>query len=114
MPRSTFVVLALLCASAFTACGGGSSSPPATPSFDLAVQPGNVMVVPGSSTAIQITESPQNGFSSSVSVSATGLPSRVTGTPALPQTIGASGLKLTLAAASTAAIGKYTISLSAT
>src|SRR2546425_12235379 len=67
-------------------CGGGSmSSPPPPPpspppSFTLNISANTLFVIAGDQTRLTVSVVPQNGFSASVSLSITGLPSGVTGT----------------------------------
>jgi hypothetical protein len=77
------------------------------------VQPPNVSLVLGTSSQIEITLTPKNGFTGSVSVSANSLPVGVTISPGLPQNMGLSGLTLSIAAAPNAVVGSYTLPLSA-
>ncbi len=84
-------------------------SPPLMPSFVLSAAPSTVSVQTGSSgtTTIQITA--KNGFSGSVNLKVSGLPSGVTGTFGAVSSSGAS--TLTLAASSGAAPGAAPISV---
>ena len=92
-------------------CGGGSSGsqPPPAADFSIAVQPSSLSLVLGMSGPIQVTVSPENGFSGTVAVDTNSLPTGVTVTPALPQSVGTSGLTLKVAAASAATAGTYTL-----
>ncbi len=81
----------------------------ATPSFVLSASPNSLTVIQGTNGTSTITVTPQNGFSGSVSLSASGLPSGVT---ALfnpnPATATSS---LTLTASSTATTGTATVTI---
>jgi len=73
-----------------TGCGGGSSGgggspppPPPSPSFTLSLSPSSVTLMQGGTEqTVQVTVTGQNGFSGSVSVTASGLPTGVTVSPA--------------------------------
>ena len=82
------------------------------PNFQIAVSPGALSVTRGASSGATVTLSGQNGFSSSVSLSASGLPSGVSASfsPASATT----SSTLTLAASSSAATGTFTITLTGT
>ncbi len=105
---SSFFCLAIL------SCGGGSSSPPIQPvaDFSLTVSPATAALTPGATgQAISVTAKAVNNFAGTVSVTAAGLPSGVTMTPAtLSLTAGASQ-NVTLTASSAAAAGAATITL---
>jgi hypothetical protein len=90
---------------AFTSCSG-------SPSFSLTAVPNTVTVSQGSSGASTITVVPQNGFSGSVTLSASGLPSGVTAafTPNPTTTTSA----LTLTASATATTGTVTVTITGT
>jgi hypothetical protein len=80
--------------------------------FSLTASPSSVSVAQGSSGASTITVVPQNGFSGSVTLSASGLPSGVTAafTPNPTTTTSA----LTLTASATAALGTSTVTITGT
>ena len=102
----------------FLGCGGGPTSsplpPPPAPDFKLQIQPINLGLVLGNSSQIQVTESALNGFTGTVSVSASPLPAGVTISPTLPQNIGPSGLTLSVGSVSSAPTGTYNLSLTGT
>ena len=90
---------------AFNACSG-------TPSFSLTATPSALSVAKGGSGTSTITVVPQNGFTGSVTLSASGLPSGVTaGFSPNPTT---STSTLTLTASSTAATGTSTVTITGT
>ena len=66
----------------------------------------------GTSTTAYVYETPQYGFTGSVTLSVSGLPSGVTASFAPNPTTGSS--TLTLAASSTAALGQYTVTITGT
>jgi hypothetical protein len=88
------------------AAGGGS------PDFSLSAAPSSLTVNQGSSGTSTITVNPMNGFSGSVSLSASGLPSGVTATFNPSSTTTTS--TLTLTASSTAATGTFTVTVTGT
>jgi len=88
----------------FTACGGG------TPDFTLNAVPNTLTISLGSSGTSTLTVVPLNGFSDSVTLSASGLPSGVTaGFSPNPAT---STSTLTLTASATATTGASTVTVS--
>lgn len=93
----------------FSGCSGGSSAPP--PSFTLVLSNSSITVHQGATTpAVTLTVQPQNGFSGSVSVSITGLPSGVTSNPSSPVTLQSSASQqITFTASSSATVGTATV-----
>jgi len=83
-----------------TFVGTGSTG---TPSFTLAPSESTLSVTQGSSAADTVSVTPENGFSGSVSFTATGLPSGVTAS--FSPTSSTSASTLTLTASSTATTG---------
>ena len=82
------------------------------PSFLLSASPANLALLQGTSGSTTISINPLNGFSGSVSLTASGLPNGVTGTfGANPTT--ASSL-LTLSATGTATTGTFTVTATGT
>jgi hypothetical protein len=90
-------------------CGASSGGGSPAPSFTLSASPSSVTVQQGSQATSTITIAPANGFSGTVSLSATGLPSGVTAT-FNPSTATTSS-KLTLTASDTAAMGTVTVTI---
>jgi hypothetical protein len=89
----------------FPGCG-------ATPNFSLSAAPNTLTIGQGSSGTSTITVTPSNGFTGSVNLSASGLPSGVTaGFSPNPAT---STSTLTLTASATAAAGPVTVTITAT
>jgi Pro-kumamolisin, activation domain/IPT/TIG domain len=88
--------------------GSGVTAP--APGFSLSVSPATLSVVQGASGTSTVTVLPQNGFSGSVNLSASGLPAGVTASFNPNPSTGAS--TLTLAATSSAATGTSTITIS--
>jgi hypothetical protein len=82
------------------------------PNFGLTVSPGSLIVGQGNSGVSTITVGPQNGFSGSVSLAASGLPKGVTASFSPASTAGTS--TLTLVAASSAAAGTATVTVTGT
>ena len=82
------------------------------PSFTLGASPASLTVAQGASGKSTITVTGQNGFTSSVTLAASGLPSGVTAVFATNPTTGSS--VLTLTAGSTAAVGSGTVTIKGT
>jgi phospholipase C len=93
---------------ALSGCGGSSGNTQ-TPAFTLSSSPTSVTVPQGGHGTSTIAITPQNGFSGSVTLSASGLPNGVTATfnpnPATATST------LTLAASATAAVGTVTVTI---
>ncbi|HST28124.1 MAG TPA: PPC domain-containing protein [Rudaea sp.] len=88
-----------------------SSTAPA-PDFSIAASPASLSVAQGANGTSSVTVSPQNSFSGSVALSASGLPSGVTASFNPASTTGSS--TLTLSASSTAATGNATVTITGT
>jgi hypothetical protein len=82
------------------------------PSFTLGATPASLTVIQGASGTSNITVSGQNGFTGSVTLAASGLPSGVTASFATDPTTGTS--VLTLTASSTAAVGSTAVIITGT
>ncbi len=87
-----------------------------TPGYTLSSSPGAVTIAAGaSSSAVSITSTVTNGFSSPVTLAASGEPSGVGVTFAAPGTITGSGsLAVTIVVGSTVAAGTYPITITGT
>ncbi|HKV93667.1 MAG TPA: WD40 repeat domain-containing protein [Candidatus Angelobacter sp.] len=100
---STVLVLLLI------GCGGGGGGNPTnpitiTPSFAVVLSSSNLTLTQGGSQTIQVSITPQSGFTGQVSVNALGLPAGVTVSPAsLSLTSAAPGI-FTFSASSTAGL----------
>lgn len=110
------LVLPLWCAS----CGGGSSSPlaqtpPASPDFVLNLSTTSISVAQGeSSNALTVSVDARNGFTGTVQVALTGLPSGVTSNPAGPFSASpGSTVSVVFGAAQNAATGTFNFSAQA-
>ena len=118
MPRSTCFLGSCLIAVAMVAlssCGGGGGSqslpPPQTGSFTLGLDPTSVGMAQGSGQPLNVTIRPQNGFTGSVMVTASGLASGVTVSPSsLVVSSGATGT-LQFNASSNAATGTSQVTI---
>ena len=84
----------------------------AAPNFAIAAAPSTVSVTQGSGVSDTVTITPQNGFTGSVALAASGLPSGVTA--AFNPTSTTSTSTLTLTASSTAATGTSTVTITGT
>ena len=97
--------------SALSVCFGANCSGTASNDFNLSVTPGSATVAPGSSASFTVTTAVTSGNPQSVGLSATGLPSGVTGTfSPVTVTSGASST-LTLTASSSASPGTGTFTV---
>src|SRR5580700_4506249 len=104
-------------------CGGGSTTstapppppPPPAPDFNLQTSAQSINVIAGSSTNVQVSITPLNSFSGTVSVSISGLPEGVTSLPASPFNVTpAAPQTVTLTASNSAALGTFPISFQGT
>lgn len=106
-------------ASLSAGCGGGASTriqPPPQADFTLNISPSSVTINQGAtSSAIQVSVQPTNGFSGAVEVSLSGLPAGVVANPASPFTVqSGSGTVLLLGASTTATAGNVSITATGT
>lgn len=85
---------------------------PATPNFSLSASPASLTVTQGSSGSSTITVTDSGGFTGSVSLAASGLPSGVSATFGTNPTTSSS--TVTLAASSTATTGTSTVTITGT
>src|SRR5712692_3586796 len=88
------------------------NAPAPAPNFSLSASPSSLTVTQGASGTSTITVAPLNGFTGSVGLAASGVPSGVTATFSPTSTTGTS--TLTLAASSTAATGTSTVTVTGT
>src|SRR5712692_5121668 len=88
------------------------AAPPPAPNFSLSALPSSLTMTQGASGTSTITVAPLNGFTGSVGLAASGVPSGVTATFSPTSTTGTS--TLTLAASSTAATGTSTVTVTGT
>lgn len=86
--------------------------PPSTPNFSLSASPSSLSVNQGSSGSSTITVTPSGGFTGSVSLSASGLPSGVTASFGTNPTTSTS--TVTFTAAATAATGTFAVTITGT
>jgi len=84
----------------------------ATPDFSLSASPSSLTITQGSSGSSTITVTPSNGFTGSVSLSASGLPSGVTASFGTNPTTSTSAVTFT--ASSTAATGTASVTITGT
>jgi len=87
-----------------------------TPSFTISASPSSVTVNQGSSGTSTITTSVSGGFNSSISLSASGMPSGVTASfnPSSIAAPGSGSSTLTLSVSSSASAGTYSITITGT
>ena len=90
--------------------------PPATsPDFTISATPGSQTVTPGNSASYTVTVAPTNGFTGTVSLSATNLPSGANASFNPASISGGSGSStLTVTTASTTPAGTYTLTVTGT
>jgi hypothetical protein len=87
----------------------------AAPNYTLSASPSSVTLTQGSSGQSTVTVTPQNGFTGSVSLSASALPSGVTAAfNPNPTTSATNSSTLTLSASSTAGVGRFTVTIKGT
>ena len=84
-------------------------SPTPTPDFTLSASPSSQTVVQGSPTSYTVTETPTNGFTGSVTLSVSGLPSGAAGTFSPNPTTNTSTLTVTTTAST--ATGSYPLTI---
>ncbi len=84
----------------------------AAPNYTLSASPTSLSITQGTSGTSTVTVTPQNGFSGSISLSASGLPNGVTASFSLNPASTTS--TLTLAASSTATTGTVTVTITGT
>ena len=100
---------------ALASCGGGSNPAPPPADFSLSSTPATAaLVAGGAQQQISVQANPENGFTGTVTVAITGLPSGVTASPATLTLTPGTAQSVALHAASTAAAGSATVSLTGT
>jgi hypothetical protein len=103
------LVVALF-ATALAGCGGGSK-----PGFTLEVAPSTISVVPGGpAQSLTVGASPVNGFTGSVSVALSSLPTGVTATPSTLTLTAGTLQQISITASSSATSGSSSITLTGT
>jgi hypothetical protein len=112
VPVLVFLLFAWMCAS----CGGGSSlsiqPPPPVPDFSIGFSSNSVSVQQGTtSSPINLSVTPLNGFTGTVQVTLAALPPGVTSNPASPFNVSAgASVPVLFGVAATAATGTFTVS----
>jgi pseudomonalisin len=88
----------------------------AVPAFQLTASASSVSVIPGSNNSVTLTVAASGGFNAAVAFSVSGLPSGVSGafTPGTLSAPGSGSSTLRLTAASSAALGVYSATVTAT
>lgn len=120
--RSKFLLLFALASLILLSCGCGSSSsggttppPPPAPDFSIHSSSQSLTVTTGGSTNVQVSITPLNGFSETVSMAISGLPAGLTASPASPFNVTtAAPQTVTFTASSSATLGTFTISFQGT
>jgi hypothetical protein len=117
VPLAILLLLALVCAG----CGTTSSSPPPpppppAPDFTLNLSANSVSVVQGAaSPAVNVSANPVNGFSGSVQITLTTLPSGVTSNPVSPFNVAAgASTPVIFGASANATAGNFMLSVQGT
>ena len=115
LPGRVHIQEFLLLAAACVGCGGGptiTQPPPPVADFSLTLSSNSVTVPQGgTSAAITAMVNPSNGFSGSVQVALSGVPTGVTVNPASPFPVAAgTGVSIVFGATASAATGNFTIS----
>lgn len=108
-------VLQMLVLAVCVGCGGGSSvtqQPPPPADFSLIFSVNSISISQGgTSSAVNVSINPSNGFAGNVQVTLTGLPTGVTSNPASPFEVAAgASAPVVFGAASNAATGNFTVS----
>ncbi|MBB6144909.1 hypothetical protein HNQ77_002865 [Silvibacterium bohemicum] len=117
MPKNARLACSILCL-ILTACGGSSkstqTSPPAPAAdFSLTASPATAaLVLGGAGQAISVNAVAANGFTGTVVVAISGLPTGVTASPATLSLTPGTAQNVTLTAGATAVAGTATITLS--
>lgn len=119
--RSIVFVFGLL-AGVFAGCGGGGATtsfdhfPPPQPDFSISFSSSSLNVAQGAtSSSVSLSITPANGFSGSVQVALSGLPSGISSSPASPFPVSAgSGADVLFGASPSAAAGNFTITAQGT
>ena len=115
--RGVPIAVLLLVTSECVSCGAGSSSvtpppPPPAPDFSISLSTTSVSIAQGAtSSTVNLSVNPVNGFTSSVQVTLGALPAGVTSNPASPFAVTAGATApIIFGAASNAATGNFTVS----
>ncbi|GEM_PF-612178 len=87
---------------------------PPTPDFSISASPSSVSVVQGSPATYNISTSPINGFTGSITLSASGLPSGATASFSPPSVTAGSGSTLTITTLSTTPVGSSSVTVTGT
>src|ERR1039458_2175187 len=116
-PFVSFHALILVAAFMLWGCGGGGNAGNGgggTPSsFTVSLSSASVTLTQGGSQTIQVSVTAQNGFTGSVSVSVSGLPTGVTATPASLTVVPDTPATLILSASSSAPVAQASASVDA-
>ncbi len=104
-----------------TSCGGGGSSgggssspPPPAADFSISASPSSGTVTPGGTLLVQVKVQALNGFTGSVNVNVTGLPSGATVSPSSSFAMSAGTQDIVISIPSNAAQANLTVGLQAT
>ncbi len=113
------LLVSLAAAISFTGCGGGNGGeggggvqpPPPAPDFSISVTPSSVTVTQSDTNSTAVSITPENGFTGTVTVTLTGVPSDITTNPVSPFTV-TSGqpISIIFGAAPNASTGNFSLS----
>lgn len=94
---------------------GQSTPPPVSADFSLTVSPSSAtLTAGGAGQSVSVNAAPTNGFSSTVAIAISGLPSGVTASPASLSLTSGTAQSVTLTASSGAAAGSTTVTFTGT
>jgi hypothetical protein len=119
--KSVPEVLLFLALAVYTGCGGGSTNDPPPPppppqDFSITLSANSLNIAQGvTSSPVDTSVNGQNGFTGTVQVTLSGLPSGITSNPASPFTVTpGSSVALMFGAAANAATGNFTVTAQGT
>jgi hypothetical protein len=114
--RLLLLLSLLLALALISSCGGGSSSgtnSTSPPDFSVTVSPSSAVVPPGGALLAEVSLNSQSGFTGSVSVSISGLPSGATVAPSSPFTMSGASQNLIIIVPLSSAEGTFSVALQA-
>ena len=114
MFKSVCAVFFLLFCLVFTSCGS-KGAPTPNPDFSLTSSPATITLTPGGGAApVSVTATAQNGFTGTVNVTVSGLPTGVTASPTALSLTPGTAQSLSITASASAAAGSLTVTLTGT
>ncbi len=111
-----FGALAIFAEGCGGGAGGGTQPPPPQPDFSVTLSVSSISLSQGNSSApLAVGVTPLNGFTGTVQISLSGIPSGITSAPPSPFSVAAGqNLSVIFGAAPTAATGQFKLSVQAT